>query len=174
MSRISRKPAKQMSKLINQEWYQYFLEQAKATVITLTQVANEAKLQTGWELGKMLAENHENFKRSEIYGEKVISTVATDLKKLNIKGWGERNLNYAVQFYKKLPAQDFAEACEMFKEPFSNWNKLKEKYLAEPKEKCDHHQAQEMVIKIWKCPKEKGGCDREWARSPFKESNDNN
>ena len=62
-------------------WYPEFLNVAKAIVVE-TIVSSRTELIKGkWELGKHIIENEGNFKRAEIYGEKLVKRLSKDLKK---------------------------------------------------------------------------------------------
>ena len=112
-----------MNELTTQKWYAELIDDCH-TIIT------EAVYQSRWALvegyhnfGKRILEDHDNFERANIYGEKIVNGLAESLN------MSSRIIWYAMQFVQKYP--DLNEVPEGKN---ITWNKIITKYLPETKE----------------------------------------
>lgn len=114
-----------------EEWYQALIDECKAIITEAIFTSRWALVEGYHNLGKRITEESDNFKRAEIYGEKIVQRVALSL---NIS---KRTLWYAIQFYDTYP--DLSQVPEGKN---ITWKKLILKYLP------IHKDIQEMSCKI--------------------------
>jgi len=116
--------------LKTEEWYQQLLEEIKATAIETITISKEAILQGKWTIGKIIEDAVKDFNRSNIYGSKINSILATDLH------WSEREIGRCRQFYKKFSAENWEEVIMKLPEGKNlSWHKVVSEYLPDGKEK---------------------------------------
>ena len=124
-----------MNELVNTEWYQELVSDCH-TIMTEAVFISRWALVAGYHnLGKRILEEHDNFERKKIYGEKIVNGLALSLN------MSSRILWYAMQFVQKYP--DLNEVPEGKN---ITWNKIITKYLTTSKE-----QVQDKEYKIT-CP----------------------
>lgn len=111
-----------MKEIQNNEWYQALVEECKAIITEAVFTSRWALVEGYWKLGERISEENDNFKRANIYGEKIVQDLAESL------GTSSRTLHYAIQAYKKYPKLDGMPEGKNL-----SWNKLITKYLPEPK-----------------------------------------
>jgi hypothetical protein len=83
--------------LNNTEWFEQLLEECKAITTEYGFTSRWSRIEGYHELGKRIIEENENFTRSDIYGEQIVSKVSKAL------GISDRTLQYAIQFAQKFP-----------------------------------------------------------------------
>ena len=106
-----------------EKWYQTLVDDCH-------DIITEAVFQSRWalvegyhNLGKRILEDHDNFERAKIYGEKIVQDLAESLN------MSSRILWYAIQFVKKYPTLDMVPEGKNI-----TWNKIITKYLPGSKE----------------------------------------
>ena len=111
-----------MNEITIEKWYQALVEDCH-------DIITEAIFQSRWalvegyhNLGKRILEDHDNFERAKIYGEKIVQGLSESLN------MSSRILWYAIQFVQKYP--DLSEVPEGKN---ITWNKIITKYLTTPK-----------------------------------------
>ena len=115
--------------LHTEEWYQQLLEEIKATAVETITISKEAILQGKWTIGKIIEDAVKDFNRSNIYGAKINSILANDLR------WSEREIGRCRQFYKKFPAENWEEVLIKLPEGKNlSWHQVVHKYLPDGKE----------------------------------------
>src|SRR5271157_4050242 len=107
-----------MNKLIKESW---FLKCTK-DCIEIAETVKVSLVGGYHKIGERILQEHENFERSKIYGEKILQDLAIST------GIGIRTLAYAVQFAKKYPQ---LKAIPDIKNV--SWNKVITEYLPESK-----------------------------------------
>ncbi len=141
-----------MNEITMSEWYQ-------ALVSDCNDIVTEAVYQSRWalvegyhNLGKRILEEHDNFERAKIYGEKIVQDLAQSLN------MSSRIIWYAIQFVQKYP--------DLTKVPEGKnitWNKIITKYL--PASKEPNQPTQDYTVRCpqcgleYECPK----CGRKWG-----------
>lgn len=112
-----------MNEITVEKWYQ-------ALVDDCHDIITEAVYQSRWvlvegyhNLGKRILEDHDNFERAKIYGEKIVQGLAESLN------MSSRILWYSIQFVQKYP--DLSKVPEGKN---ITWNKIITKYLTTSKE----------------------------------------
>jgi len=119
--------------LREQEWYKNWVEELKAQVVeTEFNIRNEV-IRLYHSLGQHVVEKYEDFERAKVYGKHIAETVAFDI------GKGERQVQRAIQFYKKYP--DLERFLGEHDKTLS-WHQITQKYLPEAKEKSVEPPAQ--------------------------------
>ncbi len=93
-------------------------------------IMTEAVYQSRWaliegyhQLGKRILEEHDNFERAKVYGEKIVQGLAESLN------MSSRILWYAIQFVKKYPDLNNVPEGKNI-----TWNKIITNYLTTQKE----------------------------------------
>lgn len=115
---------------LDKDWYKLLLEDCKAIVTEYGFTSRWSLVQGYHELGKRVLEENDNFKRSDIYGEKIVKRISESLN------MSERTLQYAVQFAQKFPDLDLLPAGKDV-----SWSKVVKELLPEnpkPVEKRKH------------------------------------
>ena len=94
------------------------------------------------DIGLRILEEHENFERAEIYGEKIVQRVAKSLEK------SQRTIGYAIQFARTYPTERSLE--ELPGGMNISWHKIVNKVLpGKPlDEECKHEEFE--MVKICK------------------------
>ena len=130
-----------MNEITTTEWYQTLVDDCQGIMAEAVFISRWALVEGYHNLGKRILEEHDNFERNKIYGEKIVQGLALSLN------MSSRILWYAIQFAKKYP--------ELSKVPEGKnitWNKIITKYLPESKEKT------EVISYYLECPK----CGYRW------------
>ena len=130
-----------MNELTNTEWYNTLVSDCTDIMTEAVYISRWALVEGYHNLGKRILEEHDNFERANVYGEKIVNGLAESL------GMSSRIIWYAMQFVQKYP--DLNEVPEGKN---ITWNKIITKYLPETKEyepETEHY---------LKCPK----CGFEW------------
>ena len=84
------------NKLAIYDWYNALVEDCQA-IITETAFDSRWRLIERYpQLGRRILDEHKNFDRQKIYGQKIVQCVAESI------GKSERTIEYAVQFAKKF------------------------------------------------------------------------
>jgi hypothetical protein len=119
--------------LVSQEWFEGLIGECKAILTEFGFISNLNRVRMYHELGRRILEEHNNFKRNEIYGEHITEKIAQELQ------IGERSVQYAVAFAVKYPEinWDSAELGGLPHGKAITWTKVIKELLpaGEPKEK---------------------------------------
>ena len=125
-----------MNELVNTEWYQSLVSDCQTIMTEAVFISRWALVEGYHNLGKRILEEHDNFERKKIYGEKIVQDLAFSLN------MSSRILWYAIQFVQKYP--DLNEVPEGKN---ITWNKIITKYLTTSK-----GQVQDTQDYIVRCP----------------------
>ena len=106
-----------------EKWYSALVEDCKGIISEAVFISRWALVEGYHNLGKRILEEHDNFERNKIYGEKIVQDLAYSLN------MSSRILWYAIQFVQKYP--DLSEVPEGKN---ITWNKIITKYLTTKKE----------------------------------------
>jgi len=107
---------------IQAEWYAALIEECRA-IITETIFNSRWALVEGYHaLGERILQEHDNFERSKIYGEKIVSGLKESL------GVSGNTIWRAMQFAKKYPDLNTVPEGKNI-----TWNKLCNRYLPAPR-----------------------------------------
>ena len=109
-----------MNELTNTEWYNTLVSDCNDIITEAVYQSRWALVEGYHNLGKRILEEHDNFERAKIYGEKIVHGLAQSLN------MSSRIIWYAMQFVQKYP--DLNEVPEGKN---ISWNKLITKYLPE-------------------------------------------
>lgn len=123
--------------LVSQEWFGELIGECRAILTEFGFISNLNRVRMYHELGKRILEDHDNFKRSEIYGQHITEKVSQEL------GVGERTVQYSVAFALKYPKIDW-DSGELGGLPHGKaitWTKVVRELLpaGEPKPKEEKH-----------------------------------
>ena len=111
------------------DWYHNLIEDCRDIIVEHGFAARWALIEGYHALGARIMEDHYNFERVKIYGDKIVQRVAKSL------GKGERSVAYAVKFAKTFP--DLA----ILKEGKNiSWHEVCHKYLNAAPDKIEHDQ----------------------------------
>ena len=86
-----------MNELESSEWFTACIEECKAIIVEGEFTARWTIIETYHELGKRILQEYDNFERSKIYGDRIVSQVAESL------GKSERTIYRAMQFAREYP-----------------------------------------------------------------------
>ena len=111
------------NELVKQEWFTQFIEECKAIIVETEFTARWALVEGYHALGTRILAEHDNFARSKVYGEEIVSRVTESLK------ISSRTIWRAIQFAKKYP--DLARLPEGKN---TSWHEICCKLLPSPKE----------------------------------------
>lgn len=92
---------KENSSLHSEEWYVQLVEDCKAIKIERGFNAAMELIRGNWELGQRISQENQRMERSEVYGKKVVETLADDLGKSSSHIWR------CVQVYQFYGVDDF-------------------------------------------------------------------
>ena len=112
-----------MNEITVEKWYQSLVSDCTDIMTEAVYISRWAIVEGYHNLGKRILEDHDNFERAKIYGQKIVQDLAISL---NISS---RILWYAIQFVQKYP--------DLTKVPEGKnitWNKIITKYLPVSKE----------------------------------------
>ena len=112
-----------MNELTVEKWYSALIEDCQSIITEAVHISRWALVEGYHNLGKRILEDHDNFERAKIYGEKIVQGLALSLN------MSSRILWYAIQFVQKYP--------DLNKVPEGKnitWNKIITKYLTTSKE----------------------------------------
>jgi len=115
-----------MNELVNTEWYQSLVDECHDIITEAIYQSRWALVEGYHNLGKRILEEHDNFERNKIYGEKIVQGLAESLN------MSSRILWYSMQFVQKYP--------DLRKVPEGKnitWNKIITKYLPGSKGKTE-------------------------------------
>jgi len=129
-----------MNEIEVQEWYNALVSDCHDIMKEAVFISRWALVEGYHSLGKRILEEHDNFERAKIYGEKIVQGLAESLN------MSSRILWYAMQFVQKYP--------DLNKVPEGKnitWNKIITKYLTTSKEPEQPTQELEYWIKCPKC-----------------------
>ena len=132
------KPSKSQTKTLSKVdsgWYNRFIEECRDIIVEHSFASRWALIEGYHALGQRILEEHDNFKRSTIYGKKVVATVAKSL------GRSERSIEYAIKFAEKFP-----DINRLPEGKNVSWHKVCHKYILIAEGHKDH-----VVIIV--CPK---------------------
>jgi len=107
-----------MNELVNTEWYSSLISDCHSIITEAVYISRWALVEGYHNLGKRILEEHDNFERNKIYGEKIVQGLALSLN------MSSRILWYSIQFVQKYP--------DLTKVPEGKnitWNKIITKYL---------------------------------------------
>ena len=111
-----------ISRVLMEKWYQSLIDDCQDIITEAVYQSRWALVEGYHNLGKRILEEHDNFERAKIYGEKIVQGLAESLN------MSSRILWYAIQFVKKYPTLDLVPEGKNI-----TWNKIITKYLTEPK-----------------------------------------
>ena len=126
-----------MDEITVEKWYRTLVEDCQDIISEAVFISRWALVEGYHNLGKRILEEHENFERNKIYGEKIVQGLALSLN------MSSRILWYAIQFAKKYP--DLNEVPEGKN---ITWNKIITKYLTTQKE---NQPEQDYTVKCPQC-----------------------
>lgn len=127
-----------MNEITVQKWYQALVDDCE-TIMTEALYQSRWALVEGYhQIGKRILEEHDNFERAKIYGEKIVHGLALSLN------MSSRILWYAIQFAKKYPDLTTVPEGKNI-----TWNKIITKYLTTSK--TETMTQKEYWIKCPKC-----------------------
>ena len=106
-----------------EKWYKTLVEDCHDIITEAVYQSRWALVEGYHNLGKRILEDHDNFKRAKIYGEKIVQGLAESLN------MSSRIIWYAIQFVKKYPTLDLIPEGKNI-----TWNKIITKYLTTQKE----------------------------------------
>lgn len=108
---------------MDSNWYDELVGECKAILTEFGFASRWDKVQMYHELGgRVMAENG-SFERKAVYGQEIVKKVSKSI------GISERQLQYAIQFYRKFPDLDLLPAGKNI-----SWTKIVREYLPdEPK-----------------------------------------
>ena len=135
-----------MNELMGTEWYQSLISDCKGIISEAVFISRWALVEGYHNLGKRILEEHDNFERKKIYGEKIVQDLAFSL------GMSSRILWYAIQFVNKYPDLTTVPEGKNI-----TWNKIITKYLTTSKE--PDQPAQDYIVRCpvcgleYECPK---------------------
>lgn len=101
-----------------EKWYQELVDDCHAIITEAIYISRWALVEGYHNLGKRILEEHDNFERAKIYGEKIVQGLAESLN------MSSRVLWYAVRFVQKYP--DLSKVPEGKN---ITWSKIITKYL---------------------------------------------
>ena len=115
---------------ITLEFYDEFISECKSIIVESVYNSREELLRGKWELGKLIAEQNNNFERANIYGKQIVERVATDLGRSSSDIWR------CLQFYKTFPEETFSQTLEKLPDGKNiSWAKVIVKCLPKAQEK---------------------------------------
>mgnify|MGYP001594440061 CR=1 FL=1 len=146
-----------------QEWYESLVSECKAIITEAVFTSRWALVEGYWELGKRIREEHVNFERVHVYGEKIVQGLAQSLD------MSSRTIHYALKAYDKFPSLDKIPEGKNI-----TWNKLITQYLPAPKENILEKEIPKGMYELIVCdPPWKYGTEyskeNRRAASPYKE-----
>ena len=112
-----------MNEIIVEKWYTALVSDCDDIITEAVYISRWALVEGYHSLGKRILEEHDNFERAKIYGEKIVQGLAESLN------MSSRVLWYAMQFVQKYP--DLSKVPEGKN---ITWNKIITKYLPTSKE----------------------------------------
>jgi len=115
-----------MNELVNTEWYQELIIDCHDIMTEAVYISRWALVEGYHNLGKRILEEHDNFERNKIYGEKIVQGLAESLN------MSSRVLWYSIQFVQKYPDLSTVPEGKNI-----TWNKIITKYLPTSKEKTE-------------------------------------
>jgi len=107
-----------MNEITVEKWYQALVEDCHDIITEAVHQSSWILLEGYHNLGKRILEEHDNFERAKIYGEKIVQGLAESLN------MSSRILWYAIQFVKKYPDLNTVPEGKNI-----TWNKIITKYL---------------------------------------------
>jgi len=115
-----------MNEITVEKWYSALVSDCHDIMTEAVYISRWALVEGYHSMGKRILEEHDNFERNKIYGEKIVQGLAESLN------MSSRILWYSMQFVQKYP--------DLNKVPEGKnitWNKIITKYLPTSKEKTD-------------------------------------
>ena len=135
--------------LLIQEWYELLVDDCGAIISESVYIARQRLIEGRHELGQRIIQDIPNFNRSNIYGQKIVQSLAESLK------IGTRTLYNAMRFVNKYPdLEAFMSTVEEGKN--ISWNKVVTRYLPEEGEKAEREKIEKTILVV--CP----GCGHRW------------
>ena len=107
-----------MNELANTEWYRSLVSDCTTIMTEAVFISRWALVEGYHNLGKRILEEHDNFERNKIYGERIVQGLAESLN------MSSRILWYSIQFVKKYPDLTTVPEGKSI-----TWNKIITKYL---------------------------------------------
>ena len=112
-----------MNELTVEKWYSVLVDDCEAIMTEAVYISRWALVEGYHNLGKRILEEHDNFERAKIYGEKIVQDLAESLN------MSSRIIWYAMQFVQKYPDLNNVPEGKNI-----TWNKIITKYLTTTKE----------------------------------------
>ena len=103
MGKTSDIVVKEQDSLQSEEWYVQLVEDCKAIKTERGFNAAMELIQCNWELGQRISRENDNMQRSEVYGKKVVESLADDLGKSASHLWR------CIQVYQFYEVDDFEQ-----------------------------------------------------------------
>jgi len=139
--------------LFKAEWYQSLIDDLNAVIGEGIKHYRETLLKTYYFVGKRISQEKENFTRSQLYGQRLVRTIAKSL------GKSETTIKYAILFYEKFPK--FESIYQLPEGQNISWSKIVSKYLPKPKE-CKHLKMEVQMVPKYIC----ADCGKTWYADP--------
>lgn len=118
-----------MNELTVEKWYSDLVEDCQTIMTEAVFISRWALVEGYHNLGKRILEEHDNFERNKIYGEKIVQGLALSLN------MSSRILWYAIQF-----VQEYPDLTTVPEGKSITWNKIITKYLTTSKEQIQDTQ----------------------------------
>jgi hypothetical protein len=109
---------------MDNEWFEQLIDDCRGIATEYGFTSRWSMVEGRHELGKRILQENDNFKRKSIYGQEIIKKVAGSL------GFGERTVQYAVQF-----AQMFPDLSLLPEGKDTTWSKIVHQYLPKSEQK---------------------------------------
>ena len=113
----------EIQKLQKSDWFDSLIEECRAIIVEHEFTSRWAVIEGYHALGKRISEDNNNFEREQIYGKKIVQSIAETI------GKSERTVYQAIKFYEKYP-----DLSLLPEEKNTSWHKITQKYLSAPKE----------------------------------------
>ena len=133
-----------MNEIIVEKWYSDLVDDCHTIMTEAVFISRWALVEGYHNLGKRILEDHDNFERNKIYGEKIVQGLAESLN------MSSRILWYSIQFVKKYPDLTTVPEGKSI-----TWNKIITKYLPSTR------QDKPVFSQYIECPK----CGYKWKKA---------
>ena len=118
------------------QWYQNLVDDCKTIIVERKFNASWEVIQCKWEVGDRILQDHGEFERAKIYGDKIVQHVAQSLS------CSPRDIWYCLQFRKKYPDLNTLPEGKAI-----SWRRIVNEYLPE-KDKVDEQECKHLNIEV--------------------------
>jgi len=113
----------EVQELQKSDWFASLIEECRAIIIEHEFTSRWTIIEGYHALGKRISEDNNNFEREQIYGKKIVQSIAETI------GKSERTVYQAIKFYEKYPDLSLLPEAKN-----TSWHKITQKYLPQAKE----------------------------------------